>query len=350
MTELYHRYDGYEELKPLLDGTDEDLLLNLGGKPALVRIPAAATTAHPRARLLACLMHGNEPSGYRAVLDVLRRGERFAFDLWVLIGNVRAATQEGWYANRYLDDQEDFNRVWDRGPATTRMRRCAATILEELRAADLEAAIDLHNNSGQNPYYAIVPRSTPAAFRLAALCADTVLEWKLDAHTLMEALSDRCPSVAVECGQGHLADGAVFAGSVVHRFLNEEGFAVPSAQAGPGPRHILETRERVTVRDEVTFAFGGTLGDETDLVVAAGLDMFNFGTLVPGHVIGQVDPGAAMPLCATDMAGRDVTARLFDVTPDGILVVAEEMTPIMMTTTVVQARRDCLFYTAGRIA
>ncbi|MGH8825907.1 MAG: hypothetical protein ACRDVN_15730 [Jiangellaceae bacterium] len=349
MTELYRRYDGYEELKPLLDGTDEDVLLNLGGKPALVRIPAAATAANPRARLLACLMHGNEPSGYRAVLDVLRRGERFAFDLWVLIGNVRAATQEGWYAHRYLDDQEDFNRVWGCGPATTRMRRCAAAILEELLAADLEAAVDLHNNSGQNPYYAILPRSTPAGFRLAALCADTLLEWKLDAHTLMEALGGRCPSVAVECGLGHLPEGTAFAGSVVHRFLNEDGFTVPHGQAGSRPRHIYETLDRVTVRDEVTFSFGGRLDDETDLVVAAGLDTFNFGILVPGHVIGHVDPGAAMPLCATDMSGRDVTGRLFDITENGTLVVAEGMTPIMMTTTVVQARRDCLFYTAGRL-
>ncbi|HMG31296.1 MAG TPA: hypothetical protein VK585_14380 [Jiangellaceae bacterium] len=350
MTELYHRLDGYEDLKPLLDGTDEDVLLNLGGRPALVRIPAAATAERPSARLLACLMHGNEPSGFRAVLEVLRRGERFPFDLWVLIGNVRAATQEGWYAHRYLDDQEDFNRVWGCGPATTRMRRCAAAILEELRAIDLEAAVDLHNNSGQNPYYAILPRSTPAGLALATLCADTLLEWKLDAYTLMEALADRCPTVAVECGLGHLPEGTAFAKGVVHRFLNEDGFTVRPGQAGPRPGRILETLVRVTVRDEVTFAFGGTLDDETDLVIAAGLDTFNFGTLFPGHVIGRIDPAAAMPLCATDMFGRDVTDRLFDVTPEGSLVVAEEMTPVMMTTTVVQARRDCLFYTAGLVA
>ena len=112
-------------------------------------------------RLIACLMHGNEPSGFQAVVDLLRRGDRFPFDLWVLIGNVRAAIQDGLYAHRHLDDQEDFNRVWDVGPATTRMRRGAAAILEELRSADLEAAVDLHNNSGRNPYYAILTAAEP---------------------------------------------------------------------------------------------------------------------------------------------------------------------------------------------
>ncbi len=348
MTELYHRFDGYDDIKALLDGSDEDLLVALAGKPALIHIPAAETAGRPRARLMACLMHGNEPSGYRAVVEILRRGHRFPFDLWVLIGNVRAATQDGWYAQRYLDDQEDFNRVWDSAPATTRMRRCAQSILVELRASDLEAAVDLHNNSGQNPFYAILPQPSPEGLRLAALCADTLLQWNLRAHTLMEALSDRCPTVAVECGLPHLPEGTEYATGVLDRFLGADGFAV-AGDAGARPGRIVQTLHRVTVRPEVTFAFGAELDERTDLVIAPGLDAYNFGTLPAGHTIGHIDPGAAMPLVADDMAGRDVTWQLFRAAADGRLVVTEDVTPVMMTTTVVQARRDCLFYTAGPV-
>ncbi|MBD0293218.1 MAG: succinylglutamate desuccinylase/aspartoacylase family protein, partial [Jiangellaceae bacterium] len=257
MTPLYHRFDDYDDVKALLDGSDEDVLVALAGKPALIRIPAATTGVAPPARLVSCLMHGNEPSGYRAVVEVLRRGERFPFDLWVLIGNVRAATHDGWYAHRYLDDQEDFNRVWDVGPATTRMRRCAAAILDELRTAHLEAAVDLHNNSGQNPYFAIVTNVEPQHVALAALCADTVLHWRLRAFTLMEALAPTCPTVAVECGLPHLPEGTAFASDVIRRFLTAPGFDGVPGPATQQPRRIVQTELRVSVRPEVMFTFGG---------------------------------------------------------------------------------------------
>ncbi|MDQ3403211.1 MAG: hypothetical protein M3548_07425, partial [Actinomycetota bacterium] len=124
--DLFLRFDGYDELKPLLDGSDEDVLVALG-KPALIRIPG--TDDRPRARLVSVLLHGNEDSGYRAVLEVLRGGERYPFDLWVFIGNVRAAHTDGWFAHRYLENQEDFNRVWGLASPTTRMRRCADVVL-----------------------------------------------------------------------------------------------------------------------------------------------------------------------------------------------------------------------------
>jgi Succinylglutamate desuccinylase / Aspartoacylase family len=345
-TGLYHRFDGYEDLKALLEGSDEDVLVALADKPALIRIPAASTTAAPRGRLIACLMHGNEPSGFQAVVELLRRGDRFPFDLWVLIGNVRAAIQDGLYAHRHLDDQEDFNRIWDVGPATTRMRRGAAAILEELRSADLEAAVDLHNNSGRNPCYAILTQLSPEGLVLASLCADTMLHWKLRAHTLMEALATACPTVSVECGLPYLPEGTAFASGVIHRFLAAEVFAAPTGAELAKPQRMVETLHRVSVRPEVAFSFGAVVDGETDFVIVPGLDAYNFGLLPAMHTIGHIDPGAAMPLFAGDMAGTDVTDQLFRTTPDGRVIVAADIMPVMMTTTVQQARRDCLFYTS----
>ncbi|HEX6423993.1 MAG TPA: hypothetical protein VFZ79_10975 [Acidimicrobiales bacterium] len=340
----YHRFDGYEELKPLLDGSDEEVLLGLAGKPALIRIPAASTARAPRARLVSCLLHGNEPSGFVAMVDVLRRGERFPFDLWVLIGNVRAATEDGLYAHRHLDDQEDFNRVWGATSATTDMRRCAAAILGHLRSADLEAAVDLHNNSGRNPFYSIVTQPSPEGLLLASLCAETMLLWRLRLGTLMEALAPACPAVSVECGAPHLSDGDTFAAGVVHRFLTTADLALPAGER-PRPRRMVEVLHRVTVCPDVELSFG-TAVDGADFVVVPHLDTYNFEVLPAQHTIGHVRPGAAMPLLACDVTGRDVTDQLFRITGDGDVVVNADLTPMMMTTTVRQARRDCLFYTA----
>jgi hypothetical protein len=342
---LFHRFTGYDELPDVLAGSDEDVLVALGGKPALLRIPG--TDARPRARFVSCLLHGNEDSGYRAVLELLRRKDAYPFDLWVFIGNTRAARQEGWFAHRYLDDQEDFNRVWGLGNPTTRMRRCADAVLAELAAQDLEGAIDLHNNTGDNPPYAVLPVRTPGHLRLAGLCADTGLLWPFRAHALMEALSPACPVVALECGRTGEERGTAYALAAIDRFLTSD--LSPDARPNQ-PERLFELVARVTVRPEVRFAFGGVLSDGVDLVLAPGLDTANFGMLLADTHLGRVDPGTAMPLEAVTVDGADQSGRYFRVREDGCLVVTEDLTPAMMTTTVQQTRRDCLFYLTRRRA
>lgn len=121
-------------------------------------------------------------------------------------------------------------------------------------------------------------------------------------------------------------------------------------RALPGPHALFEVLHRVTVRPEVSVAFGGALSDEVDLVPHPGLDAANFGMLLTGTELGRVHPGAAMPLRAVDMQGRDTTERYFAVQPDGALVVTQAVTQAMMTTAALQARRDCLTYLTRRRA
>jgi hypothetical protein len=106
----------------------------------------------------------------------------------------------------------------------------------------------------------------------------------------------------------------------------------------------------VWVRPEVSFAFGGVLGDSIDFSLVPALDGHNFGMLFADSVLGRVEPGCANPLLACDMEGRDVTDRYFAVRPDGAVVVTEDVTPTMMVTTAQQAVRDCLFYVSRRRA
>ena len=71
--------------------------------------------------------------------------------------------------------------------------------------------------------------------------------------------------------------------------------------------------------------------------------------LLAGTEVGRVHPGADLPLEAVDMDGRDIASRFFDVNADGSVTIAEDLTPAMMTTTVQQARQDCLFYLSRRL-
>src|SRR5690606_18306335 len=195
-----------------------------------------------------------------------------------------------------------------------------------------------------NPFHSILTQPSPEGLLLASLCADTMLLWRLRLDTLMEALAPACPAVSVACGAAHLSEGDAYAAGVGHRFLTAADFAVP-AGGGPRPRRMAEIQHRVTVRPGVGLSFGAG-PDEADFVVAPDLDRYNFDVLPAQNPIGRVRPGAGMPLQARDVEGRDVTDRLFRITGDGAVVVRHDVMPLMMTTTVRQARRDCLFYTA----
>ena len=341
----YQRLDDLDEIKPIFDASsDEEVLERLGG-PTLVRVPG--TRPDRRARVVSCLLHGNEDSGFRAVTELLRSGARFAFDLWVFIGNVEAALADGPFGHRYLDGQEDFNRIWGKQPASTPERRMAAAVLGELQAAHPEAVLDLHNTTGDNPPHAVVPAAASPgaddALALAAACTGLVLRWHLSAHTLMEAMTPTCPSIAVECGIAHRGEHAAVAAGVLDRFLRLD--AVPGRAQ---PQRLVEMRERVAVRPGVRFAFGGRLGDGLDLVLTPGLDRENFGMLLAGTVVGRVAPGAPLPLQSVDMQGNDTTLDLFAVDGAGHVRLTRDVTPVMMTRSVVQTLRDCLFYVARR--
>lgn len=337
--DLYRRLEGYGELEPYL-ASDEETLVRLA-RPTLLRVPGRDGG---RARLVSCLLHGNEDSGYRAVLRLLRRRPVFDYDLWVFIGNVRAAHQHGWFAHRYLDGQEDFNRVWGVADRTTRMRQCAAAVLDELAAAPLEAALDIHNNTGANPPYTIVPTPSPAAEALAAICSETVVHWNRRVHALMEALSPMCPAVSVECGLPGIEDHHRYAEGALARFLHAQ-----PGEPGPAPKAVYALEATVHVRREVGFAFGGPLTEDLDFVIQPGLDAHNFGLLHAGMVLGHVPPGGAMPLVAFDMSRTDVTHQYFAIDDDGALRTCMDITPAMLVTTVQQERKDCWFYVARRL-
>lgn len=65
-------------------------------------------------------------------------------------------------------------------------------------------------------------------------------------------------------------------------------------------------------------------------------------------MLGHVHPGTAMPLVARDMHGREVAEEYFRIERGEDVVTTQDMTPMMMTNTVRQTRRDCLFYICRR--
>ena len=333
---LFHRISGRDEIADLVARDDLEVLAALAGKPALLHLTGEVAAAPHR--MVSVLLHGNEDSGFRGLLQWLRSDPTPHNPLWMFIGNTRAASQEGWFADRYLPDQEDFNRVWGIHPVSNRMRRCAAEVLDIVTATPLEAAVDVHNNTGDNPLYAIVPQASPEMLALAGTVADVGLLWGTQAHTLMQALEPFCPAVAVECGLAGVPAHAEDARAVIEKFVAASRF-----EEGTRPVRMYRVTDRVEVRPEVAFDFAAELDDDLDFAITPGLDQANFGHLPAGTVIGEILPGSDLPLVVRGLRGEDRSDTLLEVA-DGRVRTTRDLVPAMMTRTQVQTRRDCLFY------
>ncbi|MTV26483.1 hypothetical protein FTX61_13830 [Nitriliruptoraceae bacterium ZYF776] len=325
----------------LLDLDEVALLRELGG-PTWLRLPG---TGELPPRAVVTLLHGDEPTGLRALLRVLRRrgGRPHPFDLHVVVGNVEAALAGPGFAHRYLDGQPDLNRIWGAGGGDHPLHRAAEGILGDLLDAPLASLVDVHNTTGDNPFYAIVPEVTPASLNLATLFTSTVLRWDLGAATLMEAVADRCPAIAVECGLATRPASLRFAVDALRRYLGEA--TIPDDRVVRDLDLVGDLR-RIELRDDARLRFGGALDDGVDLVVVPDADLHNFESVPAGHPLGWVHPDRPLPVVVLDRAGRDVTSHELAV-ERGQLVTARPAVPVMMTRTVEAARKDCLTYLAS---
>lgn len=306
-----------------------------------LRLPG--TGAEP-ARAVATLLHGDESTGLEALLHVLRRRRRFPFDLHVVLGNVEAALHGTGFAHRYLEGQEDGNRVWE-GPGgadSSPQRRAAAEVLDDLLAARLDGLVDLHNTTGANPFHAIVTDDAPASLDLATRFSTTLLRWDLGVGTLLEAVAPHVPAAAVECGLPGRHASTAFAVDGLRRFLG----ARPGSLAVADHDLICDLR-RVHVRPEVRLRFGGTPGDDVDLALVPDGDSANLREVPAGHVLGHVRPGTPQPLQVLAPDGTDVTDRLLAVTATGAVVTCEPTIPVMVVRSVEAVRKDCLCYLAS---
>ncbi len=317
-----------------LGDTPDAWLARLGG-PALLRIPGRDRT---RARALVTLLHGNEPSGLRALHRWLRAGRTPAVDALVFVGAVAAALAPPGFAQRMLPGRPDLNRCF--APSAVGAEAALAhALVGALRDARPEALVDVHNNTGHNPAYAVATRVDRARLGLAGLFAERFVHSDLRLGTLTEATEDLCPGIAAECGRAGdpAADEVAF--GLVERFLGAE--RLPERPARPLAVLHRPIRIRLAAGARVAFAEGPVAG--VDLTVAGDVDRHNFETIAAGTPVGWVRDPAAWPLEARGADGAEVSRELFSLR--GLrLETRRELVPMMMTTDAAIAAADCLFY------
>lgn len=312
----------------------EAFLGSLGG-PAALRLPGRDRA---RTRVVTTLLHGNEPSGTRAVHALLREGFVPAVDTLFFFGAVDAALAPPGFGIRRLPGGRDLNRCFGE-PFDGREGALACALLELLQAVRPEALVDLHNNTGRSVPYGIGPSAGPAERALVGLFAARYVHSNLRLGALVEVTSPDFPSVVVECGRAGdpAADAVARAG--LERFLGSRG----SLDAASRRLRVVADPVRVEAAPGLVLAVGDGAQPGADLTVAADLDRYNFGTLSAGYTIGWTAPNGAWPLRALRADGVDVSRTLFAI-EQGAVRVREPLIPIMITNDPGSAVEDCLFY------
>ncbi len=258
------------------------------------------------------LLHGNEISGWQAVQRLREQiVERSAM---LFVGNVAAAAS----GVRLLPGQADFNRVWEGGDSPE--AALASALVARVAAARPRLAIDIHNNTGDNPPYAVIAREDAPTLAAARAFAPRALLASQPRGVQTMRLARFCTAVTVEVGQPHDPLSADRAADYLARML--EPLQAPLAR---GCALVLfETAARVLI--------------DADALIAPAMQRFNFRTAPQGATLTRAGGS-----CAVDDRGEDVSARYL-AQVDGATVLREPTTIAMYTDSFASARDDCLCY------
>ena len=147
--------------------------------------------------LVSGMLHGNEPAGLWAIQRLLERyqHQKPPRTLLLMLGNVAAAAR----GVRRLDDGPDYNRVWRAG-----LYEAVDRLHARIGARGLFCTVDIHNNTGRNPYFSVVTELAPATLHLAQRFARHVVYAPFPDGPLAKAMAAFAPALTLECGQPRL--------------------------------------------------------------------------------------------------------------------------------------------------
>ena len=331
LTELESLPDG------LLDASIEALQALLGG-PTLIHLPGR----RPAPLFVTVLAHGNESTGFYAVQSLLQawHDREMPRALSVFIGNVTAASK----AQRFLDGQADYNRVWPGTENTNAPEaRMMQQVVDSMRKRAAFASIDLHNNTGINPHYACINRVDNQFLHLASMFSRTVVYFIRPLGVQSMAMSHICPAVTIECGKPGHEYGVEHARDYLDACLRLNELPVdPVASHDVDLFHTVAT---VKVREDISFSFRD---ESVNLQLVGNIDHLNFRELPAGTQIGWLDRPGLDVLDVRDDNGDEVSERYFKV--DGrALTTARAFMPSMFTLDEQIIRQDCLGYLMERL-
>ncbi len=328
----------YQIPEGLLEVDSAGLLKLLGG-PVLIHLEG-----HRKDSLfLSVMLHGNEFTGLLVMQRILRRYQdrELPRSLSIFIGNVTAAEQN----LRALPGQPDYNRIW--GYGDTPEHQMTHQVMQEMRKRQVFAAVDVHNNTGKNPHFALICRQDNNFYHLATLFNRTVVYTIKPDTTSTWGMSEFCPAVTLECGLPGDQLGVEHALEYIDACLHLSHFP-----EHPLPEHDMDLYHLVSIikiPSRYSFSFNGAGKDsETDIVFDKNLSSMNFSEIASGVRFCRIKEGSDAFLEAWDEHGKDRSDEYFIRDGEDYSFKLPVM-PAMLTDDSNIIRLDCLCYLMERI-
>ncbi|PIE00357.1 MAG: peptidase M14 [Thiothrix nivea] len=332
-------------LKLIESDTLPDGFLELSDPTQLFRLMPQPTLLHLQGRrpdtlFVTVLLHGNEDTSFYAIQEILRRYQHKTLprSLSIFFGNVEAAR----FGQRHLNNQQDFNRVWP----GTELPECEEIqlmrqVVEKVAKRNLFASIDVHNNTGTNPYYGCVNVLDQRFLYLAQLFSRTVVFFETPRGVQSMAMAEYCPSVTIECGKTGIVVNNEKVVEFIDAVLHLDHF--PEHPLLPQDINLIHTVARVTVPEDKSFSFKNT---DVDIQLLPELEHYNFTELPPHTLFACNQPENR--LLAWDDNGVEVGQLYFEQTGQQLLL-SRSVIPAMLTLDENVIRQDCLCYLMERL-
>ena len=291
-----------------------------------------------RSRAIVTLLHGNEPSGLKAIHSILTSGVRPATNLGIFIASVNAALMPPVFSHRFLPDEEDLNRCFN-PPYSTDQQKLARSLLNKLVEFNPEAIIDAHNTSAHSEPFAVAINDSVKTQQLAQMFTRKLVVMDLTLGTLIEQQGTFGPIITIEFGglmdprADRMAEETLLRFVTMQHLFDEEAL----------PMTVLRHPHRLEIDDDTSLHYSSSVQDDADITIFNTIDQLNFSRVERGTALGWLGKKGLDSLHVMSADGEDLLCDYL-YAEDGFVMTARPIILFMATTDPYIARKDCLLY------
>ena len=332
-----HYYKIWEKPKAQdIGNTVEDFLRKLDG-PTLIIVPGQS---HEECRAVSTLLHGNEPSGVKAIFHWLKHGEPPLYTLLFFISAVKTALQAPGFYYRQLPGKRDLNRCF-RPPFDDEEGKIAEEMLGLLEHYSPTCVIDIHNTSGKGEPFSVSTDSTPIQIELASFFTQRMIVTDIRLGALSDLHSEKLPIVTVECGGSRQDSSHDLALEGLSKLAQAKDFN--ESVSSDHVFELLHNPVRVELTHEASIDYLGHKNNQVDITLFETIEEHNFGIVKPFHQLGWLHRPNLDCLQAINSRGENVIHKILEIR-NGEIYPCRPIKIFMATTNPTIARSDCLFY------
>lgn len=320
------------EIPPQFFEINSTQILEVFNGPTLIHLKSKS---QKKSLFLSSLLHGNETTSFYVIQKFLRDKDlkNLEKDILIFVGNVEAAAQE----ERLLNHQPDFNRIWS--DANNSHGAMAKEVIDYAKANHLYASIDIHNNTGHNPYYACVNKTEHDFVALASMFAPYVVYFTEPHEVQSMAFANFVPAVTLECGIPGVEEGINYVTSYLNKVYALDD--LNAIEFKKDELKVYQTTARLILEQNISVDYEFNSDSSCDVSLRTDIDDFNFQTVNPAEVIALTNNEKFVRVINND--NLDVTADYLTFNGKEVAI-KKAVVPAMLTTDGEIALQDCLGY------